>query len=87
MFRFEVLPKDWFKRRKPVKSPNIIKVEVDDFKKQPNHFCRIRVYYDDDSEKSLIGRVLYNSIKEHWTVDGMEVAVRLIENSQGASQH
>ena len=50
-----------------------------DFKKEHNHFCKMAIRYSDGSEQTLISRVIFNEIKNHWVVDGMHVAVRLLE--------
>jgi|GEM_PF-1834149 len=43
---------------------------------------RLGINYSDGSKKELIGRVIYNKLNDYWTVDGMEVAVRVIEGDE-----
>jgi len=50
-----------------------------DFAKTHNHFCKMVITYCDSSEETLISRVIFNEVKQHWLVDGMSVAVRLID--------
>jgi len=79
-YQFEIIKKDWQKRRKPdVNQITPLSVNIPDFRKEKNHMCKMHVSFSDGSEKSLIARVIQNQITKVWTVDGMEVAVRLIE--------
>lgn len=76
--RFEIIHKDWYKRRKPVKNlVEPISVEIPDYQATKNHMCKMKVVYSDRSEKQLIARVLFNEKTQQWTVDGMEVAVKV----------
>lgn len=78
-YNFDIIPRDWHKRRTP--SLNLVqpvKVEIPDFQLNHNHICKMNVTYSDQSEKQLIGRVIYNKLTETWTVDGMELAVKVI---------
>lgn len=78
-FRYEIIHKDWQKRRIADKVSVLpVSVEIDNMQLVHNHFCKMKVTYSDSSVKELISRVLYNSIKKSWAVDGMEVAVRVI---------
>ena len=77
--KYEIITKSWSKRRKLDSQKSILKIEFLDFIKQHNHFCKMNVHYSDGTEESLISRVVYNEIKQHWSVDGMKVAVRLSE--------
>lgn len=80
---FQIIAKDWYKRRmlsgKEIKP---VHVAIPDYQQVHNHICNMIVSYNDDSIKTLIARVLYNELTEKWTVDGMEVAVTVIENHQ-----
>ena len=38
------------------------------------------VLFDNGARKTLIARVIYNKMKGYWTVDGMEVAVKVLED-------
>ncbi len=83
---FQIIPKDWYKRRtltgqeiKPVH------VAIPDYQAVHNHICNMIVSYSDESLKTLIARVLYNDLSQKWTVDGMEVAVHVIENTTSQS--
>ena len=55
---------------------------IPDYQEVHNHICNMIVSYSDDSLKTLIARVLYNDLNGKWTVDGMEVAVTVVEISQ-----
>ena len=77
---FQIIEKDWHKRRSPTtKLLNPVSVAIPDYQAEKNHICKMLVSYDDGSVKELIGRVIYNQINQYWTVDGMEVAVKVIE--------
>lgn len=81
--KYEVINKSWSKRRK-LDTPKIIShIEFSDFQKQHNHFCRMYLHYQDGSEESLLSRVVFNEVKQYWIVDGMQVAVRIIEDEEG----
>lgn len=73
--KIEIIERSWFKRRLPKPEPKATSVELIDYRQEDNHFCTMIVSFDDGTTKSLIGRVIQNKIKGHWTVDGMEVAV------------
>ena len=78
--RFVIIEKDWYKRRSPNTNLVIpIHVEIPDYQPLANHMCEMSVTYSDNSHKTLISRVLQNQITKAWTVDGMEVAVKVIE--------
>jgi hypothetical protein len=76
--KYEIITKSWSKRRKLDKPTVISSIEFIDFIKQHDHFCKMLVSYSDGESETLIGRVIFNQIKNHWTVDGMKVAVRLL---------
>lgn len=80
--KYELIEKDWYKRRVPnVKSaPRIIDISINDFEKTHNHMCKMLVEYDDGTTDSLVARVIQNQVTKKWTVDGMKVAVRVIED-------
>ena len=77
--KYEVIPKSWSKRRKVDQPKEIEYIKFVDFKKEHNHFCKMEIRYSDGSDQTLISRVIFNEIKNHWIVDGMHVAVRLLE--------
>jgi hypothetical protein len=77
--KYEIINKSWSKRRKLDVEKAITNVEFEDLLKQHNHFCRMLVTYADGSEENLLSRVVFNDINKYWTVDGMKVAVRLID--------
>ena len=78
IYQFEIIHKSWSKRRRPVKEPQPVSAEIADFKLEEQHFCTMQVNYDDGSQQSFYSRVLRNPITQQWTVDGMQVAVRVI---------
>ena len=71
MNKFIINNLDWFKRRKPTKEPKPTSVIVPDFKKELNYKCDVITQYDDGVERILFGRVLFNEIKEEWSVNGI----------------
>ena len=77
-YQFEIIPKDWAKRRKAKAEATPIKVSIPDFELKQQHFCNMQVQYADGSQKTLFSRVLKNHITGQWTVDGMHVAVKVI---------
>ena len=82
-YKFELMERDWYKRRKPNDgAPSIVDFEVIAFEKTHNHLCEIKARFNDGQEKILISRVIYNQLTRSWTVDGMELAVKLIEKSE-----
>ncbi|WP_284245997.1 hypothetical protein [Thalassotalea insulae] len=77
---FKIIEKDWYKRRQLTgKELSPVSVSIPDYQAVHNHFCNMFVRYNDGSEKSLLARVIYNKLTAQWTVDGMEVAVKVIE--------
>jgi len=80
---FKIIPKDWYKRRE-LKGGDIkpVHVTIPDYQKIHNHICNMVVTYSDKSTKVLIARVLFNELADRWTVDGMEVAVTVLEGFQ-----
>ena len=81
-YQFEIIPKSWSKRRKLTPEPQAVAVTIADFQLIEQHFCTMQVTYDDGSEHSYYSRVLRNAITGQWTVDGMQVAVRVIVPSK-----
>mgnify|MGYP000135564806 CR=1 FL=1 len=80
---FKIIPKDWYQKRSLTgKKIEPVHVAIPDYQQVHNHICNMIVSYSDDSLKTLIARVLYNDLNEKWTVDGMEVAVTVVEISQ-----
>ena len=79
-YRFEIIPKNWSMRRKPVAEPSPISVSIPDFKCIKNYHCTMEVTYDDGQVKHYFSRVLQNHITKEWKVDGMHVAVKVSIN-------
>lgn len=77
-YQFEIIPKDWAKRRKPTVEPKPISVSIPDFQCVKNHTCTMKVTYDDGQIKHFFSRVLQHHITKEWKVDGMHVAVKVI---------
>ena len=77
--QFQIIEQDWYKRRVP-KGRQIkpVSVAIPDYSQQANHMCQMIVTYDDGSQKVLLARVIQNQITKAWTVDGMEVAVKVL---------
>ena len=79
--KFQIIAKDWYKRRKPTQdNPIAVSVEIPDYQQVANHLCAMDVMFDNGVRKTLIARVIYNKMKGYWTVDGMEVAVKVLED-------
>lgn len=77
---FKVIELDWQKRRMPGTKKKVKTFEVNNFKKERNHFCEIVLTYEDGTTKELVSRVVQNPVNGSWVVDGMHFAVRLIED-------
>ena len=77
--KYTVVPKSWTKRRAHELPREIINVEVDDLKKEKNHFCYMTVYYKDGGVEKYFSRVLRNHINGKWFLDGMHVAIEILE--------
>jgi len=76
--KYEIIQKSWSKRRQLDKTNEIDSIEFEDFKQQHNHFCKMIVKYANGNVERLISRVVYSEVNQHWIVDGMSVAVRLV---------
>ena len=77
---FEIIPRDWHKRRQPIEmQQEPVSVQIPDYEQTHNHICKMIVTYSDNSEKQLIGRVIFNQLAGRWTVDGMELAVKVVD--------
>lgn len=78
--KYELIEKDWYKRRVPSKQTpaKIINVDVPDYEQKHNHMCSMVVEYDNGNIESLVARVIQNQITKEWTVDGMKVAIRIL---------
>ena len=81
-YSFEVIPKSWAKRRSAVAEPVPISIEIPDFELKEQHFCNMHVTFDDGNKQSFYSRVLCNHITKQWTVDGMQVAVKVLGVSE-----
>lgn len=83
--KFVLQPMSWYKRRRPDEpGASVVDVQVIDFQKQDNQYCRILARYDDGSEVELRGRIMLNRVYgdppiEHWTVQGIDPAGRSIQ--------
>lgn len=74
--KFHIIARDWYKRKISNKNPIYpVKVSIPDYQQTHQYICNMIVNYSDHSVKSLIGRVIYNELKQKWIVDGMSVAV------------
>lgn len=80
--KFQIIAKDWYKRRRPDEGKVVpISVEIPDYQPIANHMCKMHVTFSDGTTKQLISRVIFNKLTQQWTVDGMEVAVKVIPNT------
>jgi len=79
---FTIIAKDWYKRRTPSENKvSPVEVDIPDYQATHNHICNMAVSYSDGSSKVLIARVLFNEFTHQWTVDGMEVSVRVYDDN------
>jgi hypothetical protein len=63
----------WFKRRAPTKNiPKAIDVRVVDFLKKRGHLCEMHAEYDDGNTYILGAQVHHNTIKDTWTIQGLD---------------
>ena len=78
--KYEIITKSWSKRRKlDHRKKKISNIQFLDFIKQHNHFCKMQITYSDGSdENTFCPELSFNEVKQHWTVDGMKIAVRLL---------
>lgn len=77
---FKIIEKDWYKRRAPgVKTVIPLSVDIPAYQEIHNFMCDMNVTFNDGSKKTLLARVIQNKLTQVWTVDGMEVAVRVID--------
>lgn len=61
MYKFEILPQSWSKRRKITETiREVIDFEVIDFVKESNHRCQLSVKFDDGETILLDARVYVN---------------------------
>ena len=77
--KYEIIRKSWSKRRKLDTPKEVTDIQFTNFLKQHDHFCTMQVTYSNGENESLISRVIFNEIKRHWIIDGMKLAVRIIE--------
>ena len=56
-----------------------VQVSIPDYQQTHDYICNMIVNFSDNSVKSLIGRVIYNELKQKWIVDGMAVTVNVEE--------
>ncbi len=75
--KYEIVKKSWSKRRKLDTEKEISNIKFLNFIKQHNHLCKMHVTYTDQSEETLMSRVIFNEVNQNWAIDGMQVAVRL----------
>ncbi|WP_258807696.1 hypothetical protein [Pseudidiomarina sp. CB1] len=68
---FVIQELNWYKRRKPNAESKPVDVEVEDFKLEKNHFCKIHVIFDDGGRATLQGRVTQNPVTGAWSVNGI----------------
>ena len=79
MYKFEMIERNWYKCRYPVPDPDVVSFEVVGYEQTENHFCQVIFVYDNDTIKTMIGRVIQNKIKGHWTIDCMNHALLVSE--------
>lgn len=77
--KYQIRKMDWAKRRPSDEKPTIIDVEVENLKPEHNHFCQMKVTYQNGDQQTLFSRVLYNEKNGKWSVDGMHVVLDIIE--------
>tara|TARA_Y100001960_G_scaffold194919_1_gene204067 strand:- start:26448 stop:26756 length:309 start_codon:yes stop_codon:yes gene_type:complete len=67
---YEIMQLSWSKRRPLDKEKKVLNLQVENFKKEINHFCTMIVEFEDETV-TLKGRVTYNDIKHYWTICGI----------------
>ena len=82
--KFEIREMSWFKRRTPTSEPKAINVVIDNLELEHNHACEMVAEYDDGNLYPLSARVHHNTIKDTWSVQGLDhkghsVVVDIIE--------
>jgi len=80
-YHFELIERNWYKRRYPIPDPDVVSFQVIDYKQEENYFCKVIFVYDNNTVKTMIGRVIQNKIKGHWTIDCMHHALLVSENT------
>jgi hypothetical protein len=84
LFKFELMPQDWYKRREKTPEASVIKIDVIGFRKIENSNCIMHVKYDNDEHVTLGAIVQHNPGANRWTVHGLNeqgisVLARLVE--------
>lgn len=70
--KYTIREMSWFKRRTPTPEPKAVSAQVTNFLKENNHQCEMVAQYDDGNEYDLSARVHHNTIKDTWTVQGLD---------------
>jgi len=76
---------NWVKRRRPTDDPIPLNASIPDLKLEREAKCSVFVTYSDEVTRELKGRVLFNEIKQTWSVSaiangGWMVSISVIED-------
>jgi len=69
--KLEIQDTNWSKRRTPKTTPQPLSVEIPDLKLIREHKCRVLVTYSDSVIRELTGRVIFNEIKQTWSISAI----------------
>ena len=73
--KYNIRKMDWAKRRPSDEKPTIVDVEVENLKPEHNHFCQMKVTYQNGDQQTLFSRVLYNEknrqVEFRWNARGV----------------
>ena len=77
---FQIIPKNWYKKKRLTgEEVKPVHVAIPNYQAIHDHTCTMITSYSDGTLKRLKARVLYNDLSQQWTVDGVEVAVIVVE--------
>ena len=67
----EIQDTNWAKRRKPSAIPQPISATIPNLELTREHHCRVFVTFSDEAVRELRGRVIYNEIKQTWSISAI----------------
>ncbi len=70
--KFQIREMSWYKRRTPRPEPKAINVTIEGFEQKCGHKCKMEAEYDDGNLYQLSAKVQHNSIKDTWSVQGLD---------------
>lgn len=69
--KLELQKLNWVKRRKPTDKPQAIAVDIPNLLLEREAKCDVWVDYEDGERRLLKGRVMFNEIKQTWSVSAI----------------